>query len=340
MKRKLRVITNSEMQTRRRCAREHHFAYVLGYRTVAVEEALRVGAAIHVGLEAIWRGEPLETAFALAMADAEDSYEAAKLRVMLRGYVARWGDDHMDVVVGVEREFRAPLVNPETGAPSKTYELGGKIDVLLSNRFIEHKTTSQDIGLGSAYWKRLTLNSQVSTYYAGAKSLGVEVQECIYDVLKKPALRPRQVPLRDENGKKIVLNEAGKRIPTKDGKKWRETGDAQLGYTLQTRLETVEEYEERLVAEVSDHPDQYYQRGTVVRLEEEEKEAMQDAWQIARAMREDELAGRAPRNSDACERYGKMCPYFDVCCGHASLDDITRFVRVANVHQELSEESE
>lgn len=311
--------------------------YNLGYRSVEDVESLRFGSAIHLGLEAWWLGKGIDAAIACATEQAVDAFEAARLRVLLRGYDVRWsGECH--AVAGVEVEFRAPLVNPETDAESRTYELGGKVDVLLERGFIEHKTCSQEIGLGSVYWRKLILDSQVSTYYAGAKALGRDVDHCLYDVIRKPALRPGHVPLTDEDGVKIVLDLDGNRVRTKNGKKWREAGDASLDYVLQTRPETPEEYEARLTEDVAANPDKYYQRGKVVRLEADEREAQLDAWQLARAMREAELAGRFPRNVDACERYGRLCAFFDVCCGVASLDDETRFVRVENVHPELSAE--
>jgi hypothetical protein len=338
--RRLRVVTNSEMKTRRRCAREHHYAYGLGYRTVEDAEALRFGKLWHMAMEDWWGGHGLDAAIYAGTQGDVDPFEAAKIRVLLRGYDARWASETpFSDVVAVEREFRAPLVNPDTGAPSRTYELGGKVDVLLRRRFAEHKTTSLDIGLGSMYWRALTLDSQVSTYYAGARSLGHEVDGCIYDVVRKPALRPSQVPVLDADGVKMVHDSNGERVRTKDGKKWRETGSTADGYVLQTRPETVEEFEERLTEEVAAHPDKYFQRGEVVRLEAEEREAQLDAWQLTRAMREDELAGRHPRNADACLRYGSVCSFFDACTGVATLDDPARFERVANVHPELTAEA-
>lgn len=313
----LRVLTNSEMSTRRRCPREHHIAYELGYRPREDADALRFGTAVHKGLEAWWLGLGLDAAIAAAIEASVDPYEAAKLRVLLRGYDARWsGECH--AVAGVEVEFRAPFINPETGAASRTFLLGGKIDVLLERGFVEHKTTSEEIGLGSTYWRRLLLDPQVSTYYAGAKALGREVDHCLYDVIRKPSLKPlRATP---EESRKY----------TKDGR---------LYANQRAEDETPEEYEARLTEEVAADPDRYYQRGQVVRLESEEHEARLDAWQLARAIRESELQGAHPRNPDACMRYGRVCPYFDVCSGTASLDDEARFVRVDNVHQELSEAS-
>jgi hypothetical protein len=118
----LRVITNSELGTRKRCPREHHYAYQRGYRSVEDVEALRFGSRWHRGMEFWWAGEGLGMAIEQAIVDCTDPYEAVKLRALLRGYDARWGDESHDVVA-IEREFRAPVVNPETGASSRTFVL-------------------------------------------------------------------------------------------------------------------------------------------------------------------------------------------------------------------------
>lgn len=344
MKTHLRVVTNSEFSTFRRCQREHDIAYVQGYRSVEEADALRFGTLWHIGLEKWFCGYGLEPAIRAATEGAKDDFEAAKLRVLLTGYDARWGGEALDVV-DVEETFYAPLTNPDTGADSRTYALGGKLDVRLRDAFMEHKTTSDDIGMGSVYWRVLTIDSQVSTYYAGAKALGTEAQKCIYDVVKKPALRPSQVPIVDDSGFKVVLDEAGERVYCKVekkgvGSKPRETGDTKLGYVLQTREETPAEYEARLLEDVSANPDKYFMRGEVVRLEDELREAARDAWGTAQQMLEARRAGRAPRNASACRRYNSLCSYFDVCSGTASLDDATRFVRVDNVHPELGDQAE
>ncbi len=338
MKPTLRVLTNSEMATFRRCQREHKHAYVDGYRSREDADALRFGTLWHLGLEQLYLGNGLEHAIEVATAGAADAFEAAKLRVLLTGYEARWGEMGPELE-GVEERFYAPLVNPETGRASNTFVLGGKLDVRMRDAFMEHKTTSDDIGLGSLYWRVLTLDSQVSTYYAGARQLGTDAQKCIYDVVKKPGIRPKQIPLV-EDGAKVVLDQAGERVRTKDGKKWRETGDTALGYVLQTRDETAEEYEARLLEDVMANPDAYYQRGEVVRLEAELREAMQDAWDVGQQMLEARRAGRAPRNAQACRRWGSVCAFFDVCSGTASLEDTSRFVKLDDVHPELADHAE
>lgn len=269
-----------------------------------------------------------------------DPFEFARAEEMLTGYSARWFEEPLDWLE-VEVEADAPLVNPETGAASRTFLLGGKIDAIARHRptgdvlVVERKTSSEDLSPGSVYWRRLTLNSQLSTYAALARALGYDPRKILYDVLGKPGIRPSAVPIV-EDGAKVVLDAGGARVRTKDGKKWRETADAAQGYVLQTRPETVDEYRVRLRDVIIDKAEELYRRADIVRLADEERDAAWDTWQTAANIREGRNAGRFPRNSDACVRYGSPCTFFPVCVGEASLDDALRYRRAENVHEELS----
>jgi hypothetical protein len=347
----LPIVSVSEMRAFRRCHREHYYSYELGYRAIARTLALAVGTVGHKGLEVWWHTHDLDRAILAAQLEASsaeaklDEYELVKVEELLRGYHFRWGDDTIQTVA-VEQEFQAPLRNPRTGAQSKTYDLGGKLDVLAfqppghperatGNYIVEHKFVSEDIGLGSVYWQCLKIDSQVSTYFVGAESLGYPVVGCLYDLIRKPQIRPSQVPLVDAEGVKIVHDASGVRVRTKDGKKWRETGDNDKGYVLQTRPETAEEFRARLRADIAEDPDKFYQRGTVVRIADEMRDAELDIWQTARLIREAELEKRHPRNPEACRRYSRMCEFWDVCVGAASLTDETRFRKREEKHEEL-----
>jgi hypothetical protein len=321
---RLPVITNSEVRTFRRCPREWRLAYGLGYRSLHRAEPLRFGNLMHIGLEAWWLaddGMRLDAAIEAISPHAEDEYELVRAGVLLQGYDARWHDEPL-AMIAVEREFRAPLLNPETGAPSRTFELAGKLDVIVRNLrdglvyLVEHKTTSEDIGAGSQYWQRLQLDPQISTYFAGAKASGYDVAGCIYDVIGKPGLRPA----------KATPSESRKY--TKQGRLYANQRDTD---------ETPDEFRQRLIEAVAAEPDRYYQRGTVVRLEAEERDAAFDMWQTARLIREADLAQRWPRNPDACSRFGRTCSFFGVCIGTESLADTTLFRRTDNVHEELAE---
>lgn len=329
-RRRLPVVTNSEFRTFRRCPRERHFAYELGYRPLGEDEALRFGSLFHSGLEAWWRAyaddtvEPLTAAIEAIQPLAVDEFDLVRAGVLLQGYDARWHDADVEVLA-VEVEFRTPLVNPLSGAASRTYELAGKLDALIRNTpdgrvyIVEHKTSGDDIGAGSHYWQRLQLDGQISTYYAGARALGYEPAGCLYDVISKPRIAPR------------LATPSESRKYTKAGA---------LYANQRAEDESPDEYRERLVEAICAEPDRYYQRGLVVRLSDEEREAAYDAWSTARAMREAEVSGVHPRNPDGCERYHRMCGYFAVCTGTASLEDPSLYQRLEHVHPELNASTE
>jgi hypothetical protein len=237
------IVTNSRAKAWRRCARLHFFLFVLGVRAIEDVGVLRFGTLIHLGLEAWWlallpyakrhalvdgwqeadflarrvieteaeadhriairNGDSLAAALAAVAGKAADPYEQARVEEMLRGYHFRWQAEDLEPIA-VEAEFRAPLVNPETGALSRTYELGGKLDVLARARstgrivIIEHKTSSEDVSTGSPYWSRLRIDGQVSHYLAGARALGYAAASCVYDVLAKPAQRPAKATPAEE----------------------------------------------------------------------------------------------------------------------------------------------
>lgn len=163
---------------------------------------------------------------------------------------------------------------------------------------IEHKTSSEDIGLGSVYWRKLTLDGQVSSYMVGARSLGYEPDGVLYDVLRKTALRPYEVN------------------------------------TKRSAPEAPEAFRDRILDDIAKRPEYYYQRGVVVRLEDEERDAAFDTWQTADQIRVSRHESRWPRNVDACSQYNRLCDYFEVCSGNASIDDTSLFAQ-GPAHPEL-----
>jgi len=317
------ILTPTRLKTYRRCAREHHYEYELGVRAIAETEAIRFGRLMHDAVAAWWSSKgSLEAALAAvdAAAPTADPYEIAKARALLGGYHARWSD-HPFEVLAVNAEFRAPVVNPETDALSKTWVLGGKINAIVRHRrhgwvsVLEFRTTSEDISPGAEYRKRLQLDAQVALYYAGARALGHPVMACLYDLVRKPGLRP------------LKATPPESRKFTKEGR---------LYAGQRERDETPDEYGARVAEDIRSDPGAYFERHEVMRAASEIREQHLDTWELGREIREAALADRAPRNPDGCVRYGYTCEYFAVCTGLASLEDTTRFRRVENVHPELT----
>ena len=287
-------------------------------------------------------GDPLESALAMLELDhiagrsADDDYappnaaeltpalaELVRAEEMLRAYDRMWRTAQLEPLA-VEAEFVAPMVNPATGARSQTFDLAGKIDAIARRWhedgtsdvvLVEHKTSSEDVGPGSAYRRRLRMDGQVSAYHDGALALGHEVVGCVYDVLVKPRMRPlKATPM--------------------DARKYKQNGA--LYANQRASDETLAEYRTRVREAIAAEPEAYLVREEIVRLEAELQDASADVWDSARMIRESELAGRWPRNPAACQAYGRDCEYFEVCSGGARLDDPTRFRRADRAHEELT----
>jgi hypothetical protein len=324
-RRVLPLLSNSEKRCFQSCKRKHYIRYRLLKRPLLASAPQRFGSLVHMGLEAWWLaakagGDRLAAALeAVRTEKYVEPIDLVRAEELLAAYDVRWAYEVVEVLA-VEIEFEAPITNPETGATSRTYALGGKIDAiarLADGRvvIVEHKTSSEDISGGSDYWKRLRLDSQVSDYFVGARALGFDVEGCLYDVIGKPKLQPFEATPVD------------KRQYKKDGSLYASQRD---------RSETLDEYRARLRAHLAENLDRYYQRGIVVRLEEDERDAAFDTWQTAREVRDADRLERHPRNPNACVQWGTTCEFFAVCAREADLDDPTRYRTAKAPHEELS----
>jgi hypothetical protein len=319
------LLTISRMRTRRDCQRKHRLMYLDGWRPVKQDEAQSFGSLVHTGLEAWWRGEGnarlIDTLEAIAGKGA-DPFEQVAAEELLTGYHAWWGPsaDRYDVLA-VEETFLVPLLNPETGAPSRTWVLAGKVDGVVRDRhtgsllILEHKTTTENFAdAADSYWTKLAMDFQVSQYFLGAEGLGHSAEGCLYDVL----LRPRQKPLK---------------ATPEESRKY--TAKGQLYANQRAEDETSEEYRLRVRADIETSPAKYFARKEIARTDRDIVEYLGDVWSEGRAMRDAELAGRHPRNPDSCDRYGR-CPFWNICAyGLNPADHPELFERVENVHPEL-----
>jgi len=344
------LITNSRATSFKRCRRRHWWEYEQRIRPETDARALRMGSAVHAGLDVLKQGGPLETAhesadaFYAYLPDGMDEqaweYERTTVACLVSGWVWRWGERGGLDVLASEASFQMELRNPATGAATPNYDLAGKMDGIVrleDSRLsvLEHKTVSEDLGESSDYWQRLQMDSQISLYVYAARQQGHEVHGVLFDVIRKPTIRPEAVPLIDRNGFKIVLDRNGNRVMTKDGKKPRETASAADGYVLQTRPMTGDEWAEKLTTDIGQRPEYYFARREVARLDSEIEEAMEEFWDLQKTLQEARLHDRWYRtvSRDTCP----YCPFFALCSSKydpaGPLPEA--FVRVENPHQEL-----
>ena len=180
----------------------------------------------------------------------------------------------------------------------------------MTRLVVEHKTTSSDITPGSTYWRKLTLDTQVSQYLGATEG----VEGMLYDVIRKPGIKPfKATPEADRKYTKAGTLYAAQR----------------------ERDETPEEFSVRLRADISEGPNKYYARGIIVRLPSERTEAARDTWLVAGSIRESMRLDAWPRNPGSCDAYGRTCDYWAVCAGETTIQDDTRFRTAETPHEEL-----
>jgi hypothetical protein len=307
------LLTASRLKTYRECSRLHKLRYIDGWRPVVESDALRFGTMMHKGLAKFWEGCSLNEILAQTEGEA-DEFERAKAAELLVGYYTRY-TGHGYEVLAVEPRFEMPLINPDTMLPSRTYMLAGGLDGILRKAartaVLEHKTTSTDLD-DVDYWDRLQMDQQISVYVLGGESLGHQIDDTLYDVIRKPGIRPY------------------KATPA-ENRKFKANGE--LYANQRDRDETPEEFAERLRADIAADPDKYFKMRSVPRMNSQIEDSMADMWQTAQMLR----ARHYPRNPDACFKWGSRCPFWDCCVSGMNPEEHPElFRKVKNVHEELA----
>lgn len=300
----LPVYTNSSLNCFRRCPREYYFRYVKLRRPKQISDALKFGRMFHIGLNAWW--DPDGHPVTIQHHELSD-VDLIKVRELFLGYTNRWFGE----------KFRTIAVEQRFEVDCGPYKLAGSIDAIAEENgrcvIIEHKTSTSDITPGSSYWEKVTsIDSQLSTYWIAAQSLGYDVREVVYDVIHRPKSGPLQATPKSQ------------RKYTKAGKLYAGQRDSE---------ETLEEYRLRLREDIKDNPEWYFCRQRVVRLEDDMWIQDNDNGITHEMIKICELLGY-PRNTGSCYQFGKKCDYFDVCNGTDSID--SKNFRTADAqHEEL-----
>ena len=213
-----------------------------------------------------------------------------------------------------------PLVNPEPGAPTPGWQLAGKIDRIVELpdgrlALMERKTTSKDFAPGADYWTQLHMDQQLSIYVIAARALGYDVSTVLYDVTRRPALRPLKAT--PEESRKYTKNGV-------------------LYANQREDDETPEEFAARVGADIAARPEHYFARIEIARLEQDLAECQSELWIQQQTIRAMQRSGGWYRNPGSCfEPYA--CEYLTICRS-SNLETVTPdgWTRIENVHPELS----
>lgn len=239
----------------------------------------------------------------------DEALRIACARGLMVGYHHHWNHEEW-TVRSIEQEFHVPIFNPASGRRSPLYTHAGKFDGIVSRNgdyLLEHKTCREDIGPGSPYWTRLAIDTQISGYLLASWYLGRKLEGVLYDVIRKPEIRPKCLGLKDA----AMVRMSGRyhTAPLSPA------SYQQFSLSEDSR-ETPEMFETRLVQDTLDRPDWYFGRQVVRRLDQELLMYAQELWRTTRDLHVASSSGDVRRNDKACFAFQRPCEYLGLCAGH------------------------
>lgn len=197
-------ITASSIQKFLACQRAYYYRYELGLLPIQTTEALSFGRAYHACLEAKNNGATLEDSLKAGLVLlADDEFQQATLIGLFSGYFNRYPEETVKI-------------QPETKFVQKIkgingFRSAGVIDGLARKsenewQLRESKTTGASVAPDSEYWDRLRFNIQLMNYADALKNTGYNVGETIYDVTRKPSIRPKQGETAEQYAERLKMD--------------------------------------------------------------------------------------------------------------------------------------
>jgi hypothetical protein len=339
-----RVLTHSAMETWGRCETEYKLAYEALIVPVEYPSALAVGSAVHAGVEALYNDRTLREALDIAEkkvessaerarrhADAERTseittqvgWDKAKTRAMLRAWFARYDAAAtveaaaLDLVfidreleaIETEAVLEAPLVNPLTDRPSRTFMLSGRLDAVVRHHdpHLRH-----DPKTGLPGWYVFELKTTGENLDDFIEAMSISAQPAIYQVLA-------QTYFDGQIGRLLgtVLDVVRKPLirPKKD--------------------EALEAFEQRAIEAYRGEPDRFFRRVVLPVDEGLRRQVLINAWRIADGIRRAERYGYVSKRGPACRGPYGPCRYRAICWH----DDRSGFAQKETAHEELASAS-
>lgn len=291
--------TNSSLSTHRRCPKEYEYRYEHQLERAGDErEVLAVGTTWHLAHD--YHAQGLDPYQAIKeRAPGENWVE--KLSRLFAAYHWYWEKQPLEIV---QPEF---TFNVTIG--DKQYE--GQIDGIVKDGdrygIVERKTTSEDLSTASAYWDRLRMDTQVGLYSVAAQeAYGVEISFIIYDVVRKPTIRPKKIVKKD-------LERMKEEFETGAGVKYFETfPNHAVSEALEYGVESLGMYGARLTNDIGEQPDKYFARREVPRTKQDIEILIHNLNMQADTIEDMRNTFGFYRVPEACNTFG-CCDFFSLC---------------------------
>lgn len=325
------VLTFSALNTFRNCPRKYKHRYVDGLLPHDKAEALSLGGIVHNAIE-LWYQQvdaPDRLQNVLEYVDSQfpqreiDEHHKAAwqlVRAMMLGYTTRYADEEF-TVVEIEKTFEAPIRNPDTGRPSLTFTMAGKVDGIVQMcdgmYLLEHKTAAS---LDANYLDKLWTDTQIALYSFYLRELGYPIVGVIYNVLLKSRLKQ----FAGETEGAYLIRKAELAAKNKSGKS-----------TAKRKMpETDEQFEARL-AEWYARPEAFHRE--LIFLSEDRLAMLQEeVWEITQQYLDSRRRGKWLLNTSNCFSFQRPCEYLAYCQSGFNPIVAENLYQIAPPHEELA----
>jgi hypothetical protein len=239
---------------------------------------------------------------------------------MMKGYAARYPAEEFEVIA-LEKAFEGPIVNPATGAASRSFVLAGKVDGIIRNGgeyfILEHKTASQ---VDADYLEKLWTDFQITIYaHYIEQTMGIPITGILYNVLVKAKLQQS----KGETEEEFQARRAELLAKSKTGKT-----------TAKRRMpESDEEFQQRLTEKYAD-PEMFHRE--MLYLSRDRFDILRsELWELTQAFLDARRRGVFYQNTAFCFNYQRPCPYFALCRSNGNPNVIENFYQRVPPNEEL-----
>jgi hypothetical protein len=241
---------------------------------------------------------------------------------MMIAYASRYAREDFNIIA-LEKTFEGPIINPKTGAASRSFVLAGKVDGIVrvgdSYYILEHKSAAQ---IDADYLERLWTDFQIAIYsFYVEQALAIPITGVIYNILAKARLQQSKGETEDEYQARRAELIAKSKSGTTTAKRKMPESD--------------EEFQARLAEKYAD-PEMFHRE--MLYLSRDRFDLLRaELWELTQAFLDARRRGIFYQNTGFCFNYHRPCAYFAICRSNGNPNIIENFFEIAAPHEELRE---
>jgi len=311
----------------RNCRKAVDWRYLQQLVPLQRDRNLHFGSIIHECLQAWHQRRDLDEVLAIIgrlcphrLQDENQRRDWNLATAMMKAYAARYAIEEFEIIE-LEKNFEGPIVNPATGAASRSFILAGKVDGIAriggEHFILEHKTASQVDG---DYLEKLWTDFQITIYaYYVEQTMGIPITGILYNVLVKAKLQQG----KGESEQEFEERRAELLAKSKTGKT-----------TAKRKLpESDEDFQQRLGEKYAD-PAMFHRE--MLYLSRDRFEILRsELWELTQAFLDARRRGVFYQNTAFCFNYQRPCAYFALCRSNGNPNVIENFYQRVAPNQEL-----